>query len=282
MIDIKIFEVERGFCAAIDTWDHHTMIIDCGYGAKFSPSEYISSRRCHSLDCLVVSAYTEDHLAGFPKILSHCWQHGLPINFLIFNPTVNPQQFSGLNIPDIHLNNTLNPIAYACQASGWSSQIMEINEIKLSFFWNNYQNFQAAHNLSLVTFVSYRDINMILPGDLETEGWSNLLQSPEFQEKLRRVNLFVASNHGQENGYCREVFDYCHPEVIIVSNKENKPISAQMMSKYQNHALGAPFGICKKKVLTTYDDGTITVSKHLDKLRQITTQPKSKYPVSLN
>lgn len=59
---------------------------------------------------------------------------------------------------------------------------------------------------------------MIFPGDLEREGWVALLRKPEFHNELRRVNVFVASYDGRDDGYCKEVFDFCKPRVIIVSD----------------------------------------------------------------
>jgi beta-lactamase superfamily II metal-dependent hydrolase len=275
MIDIKIFEVERGFCAAINTSDSRTILIDCGSGSQFKPSQYIWQRHCHSLDYLVLPAYTKDHLAGFPELVSQSWQHDIPIHFLVANPTVNLKKFSDLKSFLSQLNKSLITLTD-------TSQTIEIDELKLTFFWNKYPDLQAPHNLSLVTFIKYRDINTILPSDLETDGWQNLLQSADFRQRLERVNVFVAANHGQETGYCQEVFRYCHPEIIIVSNKENRPISSHMMRQYHSHAKGAPSGVSEKKVFTTYDDGTIVVSKYLDRLRQVTTQRQSKPSVSLN
>jgi len=265
MIDIKIFDVEHGFCAAINRGDHHTIMIDCGSGNQFTPAQYLWQNHCHALDCLVLPAYTKDHLAGFTELQNQSLLHGIPINFMMSNPTLKPEHFSDLQVLSSPLSSNFRPFNNTIPT-------MEIDELKLSFFWNNYPEFQLVHNLSLVTFIEYRDIQMILPSDLEIDGWRNLLQSADFRKRLEGVNVFVASNHGLESGYCQEVFHYCHPEVIIVSTKEHQPISSQMMRHYQSHAKGAMSGISEKKVLTTYEDGTVTISKYLDRLRQITAQ----------
>jgi|GEM_PF-715376 hypothetical protein len=68
---------------------------------------------------------------------------------------------------------------------------------------------RTRNNLSLVTFVKCGHHKIIFPGDMETEGWRRLLQNPEFVHELNGVNLFVASHHGRENGYCEEVLDLC-------------------------------------------------------------------------
>lgn len=268
MIDIKIFKVEQGFCAGIEISNRHTILIDCGYGKQFHPSQYIWKRHCNYLDYLVLPAYTQDHLAGFPDLVNQCSQHDIPIHFLVFNPTVHPEQLSDLTHLPLPLTNSLQ--------TATNSQNIEIDGLKLSFFWNQYPNCRSNHDLSLVTFIQYRDINMILPSDVDHDGWESLLGESNFRQKLDKVNVFVASDHGQEEGYCHDVFRYCHPEVILVSNKENQSLSARMMEQYQSLAKGAPFGISDKKVLTTYEEGTISVSKCLDGLRQITTERQNK------
>lgn len=264
MIDIKIFEVEQGFCAAIDAYNDLHIMIDCGSGSHFNPSRYIWQKHYKSLDYLVLPAYTKNHLAGFPELVDQSWQHNIPIHFLVFNPTINPAQFNLKPFP-AEFGNSLTSLTD-------TSQTMQIDDLKLTFFWNKYSDFQSPHNLSLITFVQYKDINLILPGDLENDGWQKLLQSDNFRQKLERVNIFVAANHGEESGYCHEVFRYCHPEIVIISNKEDKPISPQMMDKYEVQAKGTPSQISDKKVLTTYCEGTITISKYLDGRRNIRTQ----------
>ncbi len=277
MLDIKIFNVDRGFCAAIDRHDRHAILIDSGYNSRtgFRPSQYIFQQHFRTLDCLIVPAYTEDHLAGIPDLLSRCLEYGLPVNFFVSNPSINPEQFPGLKSANRRIRNALTVTTDLHPECEKISQTTIIDEVSLSFFWNNQRDFRELHNLSLVTFLSYRDINMIFPSDLETEGWRALLKCKDFRDRLRRVNIFVASNHGREDGYCPEVFDYCRPELIIISNESNQRISPLMLDRYKSHAKGSPFGVCEKKLLTTYDDGTITISKYLDRLRQVTTQSQA-------
>jgi beta-lactamase superfamily II metal-dependent hydrolase len=277
MLDIKIFNVDRGFCAAIDRHDRHAILIDSGYNSRtgFRPSQYILQQHFSTLDCLIVPAYTEDHLAGIPDLLNQCLEHGLPVNFCVSNPSINSEQFPGLKSANRRLGNALTFTTELHPECEKISQTMTIDEVSLSFFWNNDRDFQELHNLSLVTFLSYRDINMIFPSDLETEGWRALLKCNDFRDRLRRVNIFVASNHGREDGYCPEVFDYCRPELIIISNESHQRISPLMLDRYKSHSKGSSFGVCEKKLLTTYDDGTITISKYLDRLRQVTTQSKA-------
>jgi len=274
MLDIKIFDVDYGFCAALTTGDHHTVLMDFGYSTRsgFNPSQHLLQQHCTSLECLIVPAYGEEHLAGLSDLLRQTLVDGLAVHFLVANPSLESGQFHELNTANQRFSNVLTTDQ---NFQGKKvSQTMKIHGINFSFFWNSYPDFQDAHNLSLVTFVSYQDINIVFPSDIEVGGWRALLKDDDFCDRLRHVNMFVAANHGREESYCPEVFDYCRPELIIISNELNQRISPKMLNQYQKHAKGSPHGVCDQKLLTTHDDGTITISKCLDRLRQVTSQPK--------
>lgn len=267
MIDIKIFPVDRGFCSAIELSNSVTILIDCGSGKHFQPADYIWHRHSKYLDYLILPAYTEDHLSGFSDVVTQSFQHDIPIHFLVYNPTLNPEEISTKKHFPLPLANSLyNPIG--------NNKTVEIDGLKLTFFWNENQNFGTQYSLSLVTFLHYGDIEIIFSSDLDTAGWQNLLQSYEFRRKLEKVNIFIASNHGEEKGYCREVFNYCKPEIIVVSNKDNQPLSSTMKELYSSHAKGAIHGVSDddKKIYSTYEYGGIKISKYIDRLKHISTQ----------
>jgi beta-lactamase superfamily II metal-dependent hydrolase len=129
-------------------------------------------------------------------------------------------------------------------------------------FHNTYPRFDDTNNLSLVTFLHYRDIHIVFPGDLEKDGWRALLKDPSFRGHLSRVNFLVASHHGRENGYCPEVFDYCSPALAIMSDG---PIQHATQSKdnYRQHVSGIPWrGGNRRWVLTTRGDGLISIRQN--------------------
>ncbi len=281
MLDIKIFDVEQGFCAAVSTADHHTILIDFGYNHRngFSPSCYLSQQRCTSLDCLIVPAYGKEHLAGLSDFLRQALIDGLAVHFLVANPSLTSSQFHELEVASQRLSNVL--VANQGSNQFKHSQAMKIHGIDFAFFWNSYPDFQDAHNLSLVTFVTYRDIRMIFPSDLEIDGWRALLKHDDFRSYLRHVNIFVAANHGRSESYCSEIFNYCEPEIVIISNESSQRVDPEVLSQYKSHAKGCSESVCAQPLLTTFDNGTITISKFLDRLRQVEVQHKA-YQGQLN
>ncbi len=279
MLNIKIFNVDHGFSAAISTGDDHIILLGCGYNSQtgFTSAKYLFQQRKPFLDSVILPAYSEDHLIAFQNFLTQCLEHQFPVNFFIANPLVDLTQFSQITVPYQPLNNILSLKVSSHPECIQISHSMLINEIKITFFWNNSLSFQNIHNLSLVTFLSYRDVQMIFPGNLEREGWRNLLQCYDFRERLKKVNIFVASAHGKEAGYCSEVFNYCTPEVVIISNHAGQSVTDQMMYQYKSHIKKSLFNISEKPLLTTEEDGVITITKYLDALRQVKTQSKVEF-----
>jgi beta-lactamase superfamily II metal-dependent hydrolase len=126
------------------------------------------------------------------------------------------------------------------------------------FFHHSPAKFQDTNNLSVVTFISYNNVGIMFPGDLETAGWQEFLKDQNFLSYLRRTNILIASHHGRESGYCKEVFDYCSPHTVIISDKSIVH-DTQDHDFYSQHCSGLNFGNTLRQVLTTRNDGKITI-----------------------
>ena len=131
--------------------------------------------------------------------------------------------------------------------------------LDVAVFYNDYPAFDDTNNLSLVLFLHYPGLSIVFPGDLEKAGWKTLLQQPVFRQHLAKVNIFVASHHGRESGYANEVFQFCNPEVVIISD-ESKQFETQE-TNYAQHARGITWNQTEtRRVLTTRNDGMLTIS----------------------
>ena len=99
----------------------------------------------------------------------------------------------------------------------------------------------------------------LIPGDLEKAGWAKLLERADFRAALAPVDVFIASHHGRESGYCKEVFDYATGvEVFVFSDSSISYATQEMATVYGNHASGVMFNDQLRKVLTTRNDGPLT------------------------
>jgi beta-lactamase superfamily II metal-dependent hydrolase len=256
-MEIWIFNVEHGFCAYIIADNRNVMLIDCGHNTetRFRPSDYLVANGCTAIERFIVSNYDEDHLSDLPNL-----KRKLPIQVLRRNRSINASDLRRLKLK----SGSIQPGVQALldMIESYIDPVIEppeFPEIELKTFYNNFPDFNDTNNLSLVTFLHCRGIHLVYPGDLERPGWLALLRNRLFQKHLSRVNIFIASHHGRENGYCQEVFEYCHPDLIIVSDESIKYDTQDV--NYGQHAKGIRWQDGSTKyVLTTRKNGMIRIT----------------------
>jgi len=266
-MEIKIFDVLHGFCAYIIADNGNVILIDCGYNEEtnFRPSNYLVNNRCAGIERLIISNYDEDHIDDLPNL-----RKVLSVDVLHRNRTISADELEKLKLKAGPIQPGMQSLLDMIRI--YTSDVVnppEFPGVELVTFHNNFPLFDDTNNLSLVTFLYYRDIHIVFPGDLEKKGWLSLLAGKSFQEELKRVNIFIASHHGRESGYCSDVFEYCKPEIVIISDE---PIQYDTQStSYDQHASGVRFGNQDRYVLTTRNDGMVTISQRLGENPRINT-----------
>ena len=118
------------------------------------------------------------------------------------------------------------------------------------------------NNHSVVTVIEYEDCKILLPGDNESPSWDELLGQSDFKAKLSDVDVLVAPHHGRDSGFHKELFDYFHPRLTIISDGRSVDTSAterydQVTTGWTVHSRSGPDQ--KRKCVTTRKDGTIDV-----------------------
>lgn len=244
------------------------MLFDCGHNEQtgFRPSEYLVSTGCTGIEKLVIQNYDQDHVSDLPNVISN-----IPVEVLVRNKSVSASQLQTIK----ELNGPLTTAMKAAigMHSSYNQPVTNpphFPNIEFETFHNPYPHFTDTNNLSLVSFIHYDGMGIIFPGDLEKEGWERLLQNPSFCDHLRRTTIFIASHHGRINGYCAEVFNFCTPEIVIISDKEI--VHETQKQRYGQHATGIPWDNGQKRyVLTTRSDKTITIRKQIGQGGRVST-----------
>lgn len=260
-MEIKIFDVSHGFCAYLIADNRNVMLFDCGHNERtgFRPSEYLPRNGCRGIEHLIIQNFDQDHVSDLHNLLRI-----LPVEVLYRNRSITPETLTAMKLET-------GPLTSAMQAAidlhgDYVTEVQappDFTGIEFECFCNNYPDYQDTNNLSLVSFVHFDGMGVVFPGDLERAGWLALLQNSNFRSHLSRVNIFIASHHGRESGYCEEVFDYCNPDIVIISDKEI--VHETQKQKYSQHASGVPWngGPERRYVLTTRSDGMITITKNI-------------------
>ncbi len=258
-MNLTIFNVGHGSCAYLIADNRNVALFDCGRDeAGFRPSSYLPRRGCTAIEHLYISHFDQDHVADLPDLLAT-----LPIRIFYRNRSMSPDQIRQLKLRSGPLEQgvraAIDMISGATDVTPHTQAAAALGGVEVTTFCNDYPTFQDMNNLSLVSFIHHAQVSIVLPGDLEKAGWQQLLGNPTFREHLGRVQIFVASHHGRENGYLPEVFNYCTPDIVIISDTAIQ--YATQENKYAQHARGLPWNnrTSTRYVLTTRHDGNITI-----------------------
>jgi len=259
-MNITIFDVSHGFCGYIVADNGNVILVDCGHdGDNFRPSTHLRNSGCRGIESLIISNYDEDHVSDLPNILNN-----FHVEVLYRNKSISTTQLENIKRQTGPVSNAMRAtLNLADEYSNPVAAYPDYGDLKFETFQNNYPEFTDTNNLSLLTFVEYDGLGVVFTGDLESDGWDRILENSRVQEKLRNVNIFVASHHGRANGYTRRVFDFCSPDIVVISDKQI--VHETQKNVYANHANGVPWdgGPDKRYVLTTRNDGHINIRKNL-------------------
>jgi len=268
VMHLRIWDVEHGACAML----HHTLngvcgrlaMIDSGDTHDWTPSEFITRNLGRfKLDYLFITNADQDHMSG----LQGLWDAGIEVPVMHHNPTFGAEAFAAVKRQSGPL--TRDAQRYLQNLGSFTAPIQQpfngsMGGITATMFYNPWPQFQKTNDLSLVVFIKFGLFGILFPGDLEEPGWRNHLLNPSFRAMLADVNILVASHHGRDNGYCEDIFNYCRPRAVVMSDKavvHDTQLTTQLY-RYQvlkHHADGVfvRSSLRNRHVLTTRRDGWI-------------------------
>ena len=248
------FDVEHGssHILRLPNQSEDVFQLDAGRNQFFSPSEYLKNRwNVERIKCLILSHHDNDHiedLDDLKKIKPH----------ILSTPTVSRDYLLnhyGGSLPQ-RLQEFLSfAQEYNVPVPPLDDPAYDWGGVQFAMFSHDEGVHPNLNNLSQAVFVKYQGWTMLFPGDLERPGWLEHLQNDAFVDNLQSVDIFVASHHGRESGYCEEVFEVCKPKLVIVSDKSTSETS--VTDKYIKVSQGMNFTKGKRHVLTTRADGAI-------------------------
>jgi beta-lactamase superfamily II metal-dependent hydrolase len=207
-----------------------------------------------SLTNLTITNFDEDHVSDLPNIYEYCKPRELSKNWNINSLCIRRgKSLMGIGEGVSTACKMIDEYTGPALDTDWGGVTVKRFRHGLNDF-----NYDDENSLSLVTFLMGSNIRIVFPGDLTVAAWEKFLLNQEFCDLLSRVNIFVASHHGRKDGYCPEVFKYCKPDIIIVSDKEIMHETQKV--NYGSHATGITWdGDHLKKCVTTRSDGAIHI-----------------------
>jgi len=269
MLYLKLWDVKYGNATYIKTPNGKNIVQDLGIGAlktgsaTFSPLSFLkNSMKIDKLDEVIITHPHADHIKDI-------------FNFDSFTPEVinRPKHLTKAEIVTANRKEDQELVEKYIEISTRYNEDISANNTPLHAQNNGGTSIQVFHstgsnpaninNQSVVTVISYAKSKVILPGDNDEESWQELLSQNSFKKAIEDTDIFVASHHGLESGFCNDLFDYFHPKLIIISN--GRFADNNCLMRYKEIASGLDIhlrngGIAEKKCLTTKSDGNIEIA----------------------
>jgi competence protein ComEC len=267
-LEIVFWDVQHGSATYIKTPNGKHIVQDLGVGSyekkdqEFSPLLHLKNKyHVAQLDQVIITHPHKDHINDI-------------LNFNALNPRLFSRSIN-IDVDEISRNIKAEDKkifdTYFDIHERYNSpvelkndpRIPENNggvEIKTFVPLSSYKN---INDHSLVTVISYAKSKILISGDNEPPSWKELLTKDDFRDAIKDVDIFLASHHGRESGYCGEIFNYFKPRLTIISDGRFCDTSAT--DRYSKMTQGWTVYHRKngqreeRKCITTRNDGVIVV-----------------------
>jgi len=176
---LRIFDVQHGSCALLtsttDSGLKWQTMIDCGHKSndrgRWFPGDYLRAQGITLIDLLIISNLDEDHVSGFPNLLSN----GITVSSIFSNPSVPPWAIRQLKAQH-GMGNGIDAIVRELGRRGMPAQLPWLPDVDLHCAWNRYPTtFDDENNLSVVTSMTLDGWRFLFTGDIECSGFNHLL-----------------------------------------------------------------------------------------------------------
>lgn len=272
MPDFKviIFNVEHGLCAFVKSPTGRTLLIDCGKATRFSPIKYIADNELS--DCVdegkflftqfIVSHPHGDHLEDIerlklypPRIIyrqtGYNWEEVKEVNSESGAELIESykkwQETYSSPAPavdwgfDLSFKDVLTP-----------TEAKRLNELKM------------VNNSSVPLIISYTGSQyqekFFFSGDLEEDGWKELLKRESFKSTIKGTDFFITPHHGHSSGYCKEIYEAIGKPIVNIVSAQSGDESVDSAYSSSDNAHGIKLDGEKRYMLTTRNDGSICIS----------------------
>lgn len=271
MMELVIWDVQHGSAAYLKTPAGKHIVIDLGSGdcsannTSFSPLLYLKNKcGVGQIDEVIITHPHTDHIDDIfnfdtlsPRVLCRP-KHLLKDDIIKANPGKDMRK----TVKYLEINNRYSqPVKEAENPENAKNN----GGVSISAFIPLECGASNINNHSVVTVIEYLGVKLLIPGDNESVSWQELLNKTDFRNAIKGTNIFVASHHGRESGYCSDLFQHFTPELVIIS--DGPCVGTSSTDNYTKIATGwevykrsegerSPY---ERKCLTTRNDGTIVV-----------------------
>jgi competence protein ComEC len=174
----------------------------------------------------------------------------------------------------------LSPMRFE-QAHYWADDHIEILSPSQALLEECNQA-EKWNNASFALRVNHGGRSVLIPGDIEEEGWLNMAGACMANNVPLKTDVLVAAHHGRKSGYPSHfVMAMLAPETVIVSTAKLKPehdaiplYRARADDLYSTRTRGS-------LLIRMWDDGELEIFRGVDSIADTPERLKSTWPQTL-
>lgn len=268
-LGITFWDVQHGNATHIRTPNNRWIVIDLGDadgltdGARWSPLLHLRwDEGVETIDKLIITHPHRDHLDDISNLSS------LNVRVLHRPKWLSEQDVRAGNKPE----DGPKISEYFLLSAKFTVAVARPNDTSVADDWGGVtiKHFTSPaapknnlNNHGIVTFLTYANLTVLIPGDNEAPSWNLLLKDKDFRAYLAKVDVLLAPHHGREAGYCEDLFDAgLNPRITVISDDQagSTSVTEWYGTKTRGWLVSGPNGNQEqRKCLTTRCDGTIRV-----------------------
>lgn len=262
---IIIFNVDHGFCTFIRSPNNYTLLTDCGSTSVFSPVKYIVENELsgvaeyngHKLTKFVLTYPHDDHLTDI-----ECLKKDLRPGIML------RQRYAWNEVKTGDDDDYENLDSYIGLQGDYNQEVTSSPDWGMNISHGDYLSPQQAkdinedkfiNNSSIPTFIEHKGWKIVLPGDLEQDGWLELLKKDAVKEVLKGCSFFVTSHHGHSSGYCKEIYECMGKPYFNIVSACSKDASVDAAYSKPENARGVWYNNEDRYMFSTRNEGSILI-----------------------
>ena len=279
-MDLWIFNIGRGLCAAIKSPNGYLCVMDCGHSDDFSAIEWLAGQewtrhKGFKLAKLIITHPHLDHLADIENV-TRCLKPFMilrrkkeDLNWQRVTSGGNDHTAAMKHYTDTYMppeyNLTIEEKNKPDWGDGFTINSYCLDESKAAEISGTDSAY--VNNTSYVTILKHGNYCFALTGDIETDGMAALLeQSQELRNAISSgVTLYLTPHHGHPSAFSSDWFNTAGPTNIMnIASERQKRQGEQegqtkVDSRYSQEEYCRGYNLEGRKLVSTKADGHIHI-----------------------
>ncbi|PLX31598.1 MAG: DNA internalization-related competence protein ComEC/Rec2 [Clostridiales bacterium] len=208
-IEIIFFDVGQGDCMLLKTKNDRKILVDSGSGDK-NIDDILLKNGIGSIDLAVLTHFHEDHYGGFMELA----EKGRIDTMLLKERAWENQNIK--NDLEAKMEANGNSVIYAKEGQSIEMDGLTIEVLNVCKSQEESDSHATENDDSIVLLLDYRNFELLLTGDIESETEKRLAS-----ENTEDIDLIKASHHGSKTSNTEVFLESFKPETAVIQVGKN-------------------------------------------------------------